>query len=296
VTRPSKTIATIIKLVVSGLLIYFIFSKIDVQEIGNTLRSSNPYYLGLALIFFLTSKSIASFRLNLYFHQLDVFLTQKSNLKLYFLGMFYNLFLPGGIGGDAYKGYAIKKKFDVATKKVVSVLVLDRLSGLLLLFVYACALLLLMQQEIILALTPLLLASIPISILVFWLLNRSFFSYVLPVFWKSVGYSALVQLAQLISVWFIMKALGIEVHQIAYLVIFLISSIVSVIPLTIGGIGSREVTFFYGASLLELNENISVGISVIFFLITALISLLGVWYHFKKTDLETTERTPTRTR
>jgi uncharacterized membrane protein YbhN (UPF0104 family) len=292
VTRPSKTIATIIKLVVSGLLIYFIFSKIDVQEIGNTLRSSNPYYLGLALIFFLTSKSIASFRLNLYFHQLDVFLTQKSNLKLYFLGMFYNLFLPGGIGGDAYKGYAIKKKFDVATKKVVSVLVLDRLSGLLLLFVYACALLLLMQQEIILALTPLLLASIPISILVFWLLNRSFFSYVLPVFWKSVGYSALVQLAQLISVWFIMKALGIEVHQIAYLVIFLISSIVSVIPLTIGGIGSREVTFFYGASLLELNENISVGISVIFFLITALISLLGIWYHFKKIDLETIKGSP----
>ncbi len=290
--RPSKAIATIIKLVVSGLLIYFIFSKIDLQEIGNTLRSSNPYYLGLALVFFLSSKIIASFRLNLYFHQLDVFLTYKSNLKLYFLGMFYNLFLPGGIGGDAYKGYAIKKKFEVATKKVVSVLVLDRLSGLLLLFVYACSLLLLIQQETILALTPLFLAGIPISILVFWLLNRSFFRYTLPVFWKSVGYSAFVQLAQLISVWFIMKALGIELHQIAYLVIFLISSIVSVIPLTIGGIGSREATFFYGASLLELNENISVSISVIFFLITALVSLAGIWYHFKKIDLETIESTP----
>ncbi|MFT6796819.1 MAG: uncharacterized membrane protein YbhN (UPF0104 family) [Maribacter sp.] len=290
--RPIKAIATVVKLVVSGLLIYFIFSKIDVQEIGNTLRSSNPYYLGLALVFFLSSKIIASFRLNLYFHQLDVFLTHKSNLKLYFLGMFYNLFLPGGIGGDAYKGYAIKKKFDVATKKVVSVLVLDRLSGLLLLFVYACSLLLLIQQETILALTPLFLAGIPISTLVFWLLNRSFFRYALPVFWKSVGYSAFVQLAQLISVWFIMKALGIEGHQIAYLVIFLISSIVSVIPLTIGGIGSREATFFYGASLLGLNENISVGISVIFFLITALVSLAGIWYHFKKIDLKTIEGTP----
>lgn len=290
--RPSKAIATVVKLVVSGLLIYFIFSKIDVQEIRNTLRSSNPYYLGLALVFFLSSKIIASFRLNLYFHQLDVFLTHKSNLKLYFLGMFYNLFLPGGIGGDAYKGYAIKKKFDVATKKVVSVLVLDRLSGLLLLFVYACSLLLLIPQETILALTPLFLAGIPISTLVFWLLNRSFFSYALPVFWKSVGYSAFVQLAQLISVWFIMKALGIEGHQIAYLVIFLISSIVSVIPLTIGGIGSREATFFYGASLLGLNENISVGISVIFFLITALVSLAGIWYHFKKIDLKTIEGTP----
>ncbi|MFT5736544.1 MAG: uncharacterized membrane protein YbhN (UPF0104 family) [Maribacter sp.] len=292
--RPSKAIATVIKLIVSGLLVYFIFSKIDIKEIGNTLSSSNPYYLGLALVFFISSKIIASFRLNLYFHQLEVFLTQKSNLKLYFLGMFYNLFLPGGIGGDAYKGYAIKKKFDVATKKVVSVLVLDRLSGLLLLFLYACSLLLLMQQETILALTPLFLLGIPIAILVFWLLNRSFFSYALPVFWKSVGYSALVQLAQLISVWFIMKALAIEGHQIAYLVIFLISSFVSVIPLTIGGIGSREATFFYGASLLGLNDNISVGISIIFFLITALVSLAGIWYHFKKIDLETVAGTPKR--
>jgi len=287
VARPGKVIATAIKLVVSGLLIYFIFSKIDVLEIGNTLSSSNPYYLVLALLFFLSSKILAAFRLNLYFHQLEVFLAQKSNLKLYFLGMFYNLFLPGGIGGDAYKGYAIKKKFDVATKKVVSVLVLDRLSGLLLLFVYACSLILIVQQETTIALKPFFMLGIPLSILVFWILNKRFFGYVLPVFWKSVTYSALVQLAQLISVWFIMKSLGIELHQIAYLVIFLVSSIVSVIPLTIGGIGSREATFFYGASLLGLNENISVGISVIFFLITALVSLSGVWYHFKKIDLET---------
>lgn len=285
--RSSKAIATAVKLLVSGLLIYFIFAKIDVQEIGNTLRGSNPFYLLLAFVFFFSSKIIAAFRLNLYFHQLDVYLTQKSNLKLYFLGMFYNLFLPGGIGGDAYKGYAIKKKFEVSTKKVVSVLVLDRLSGLLILFIYACSLLLFIPIETITSLKALFIIAIPLSILVFYLLNRQFFRYALPVFWKSAVYSVLVQLAQLLSVWFIMTSLGIELNQIAYLVIFLVSSIVSVIPLTIGGIGSREATFFYGASLLGLNENISVGISVIFFLITALTSLFGAWYHFKKIDLKT---------
>lgn len=284
-TRPNKTITTILKLVVSGLLMYFIFSKLDVNEITDTLRTSSPVYLLLVLVFFFISKVLAAFRLNLYFHQLKVLLTHASNLKLYFVGMFYNLFLPGGIGGDAYKGYAIKKKFDVGTKKVISVLVLDRLSGLLLLFVYACCLLVFIKEENIATLRPLFLISIPISIVVFWLLNKRFFSYTITIFWESLGYSALVQLAQLISVWFIMKSLGIELHQVAYLVIFLISSIVSVIPLTIGGIGSREATFFYGASLLDLNENISVGISVIFFLITALVSLSGVWYHFKKIDL-----------
>ena len=108
----------------------------------------------------------------------------------------------------------------------------------------------------------------------------------LSIFWKSLGYSALVQLAQLISILFILKALHIEAHTIAYLFIFLISSIVSVVPLTLGGIGSREVTFFYGALWLGLDENTSVSISMIFFLITAIVSLLGIIYHFKKINLE----------
>jgi hypothetical protein len=69
----------------------------------------------------------------------------------------------------------------------------------------------------------------------------------------------------------------------------LISSIVSVIQLTIGGIGSREVTFLYGATLLGLDTNTSVGVSVLFFLITAVISLIGIYYHFKKVDLKTQE-------
>lgn len=281
-----KSITTLLKLAISAVLIYFVCSKIDIDEIGNTLEKSQPFHMLLAFIFFLCSKIIAALRLNTYFHQLNILLTHKSNLKLYFLGMFYNLFLPGGIGGDAYKGYLIKKSFEVPTKKVVSVLVLDRLSGLLLLFIYACILLFLLNNPSFLEINYLFILGIPFSILVFWFLNKRFFKYVLPVFWSSIGYSALVQLAQLASVWFIMTALGIEEHQIAYLVIFLISSIVSVLPLTIGGIGSREVTFFYGASLLGLNENVSVGISVVFFLITALVSLLGIWYHFKKVNLE----------
>ena len=124
--------------------------------------------------------------------------------------------------------------------------------------------------------------AILLSGIVFWILNKKFFEYVIPVFWKSVGYSALVQLSQLMCAYFILKSLHIEMNLLAYLFIFLISSIVSVIPLTIGGIGSRELTFFYGAAWLGLNENTSVGVSVLFFLITAVISLFGVMYHFKK--------------
>ena len=284
--KLNKKVTTGLKVLISAVLIYFIFTKINVSEIKDILMKSNPLYLILAAIFFILSKFIGAIRLNLYFHRLNIMLTNASNFKLYLLGMFYNLFLPGGIGGDAYKGYILKKTFDVKTKRMVSVLVLDRLGGLLLLFIYACGLLAFHNAEILDGYRWIFLSAIPISVIVFWLLNKRFFNYVLPIFWKTTALSALVQLAQLICIWFILLALNIEMNQISYLIIFLISSIVAVVPLTLGGIGSREVTFFYGAKLLGLDQNISVGVSVLFFLITAIVSFIGVWYHFKKIKLE----------
>jgi len=277
---------TALKVLISAALIYFIFTKLNITEVFETVKKANAIFLVLALFFFIISKVVAAFRLNGYFHELEVYLTQVSNLKLYLLGMFYNLFLPGGIGGDAYKGYLIKKKFEIEIKKVVSVLVLDRLSGLLLLFMYACGLALALKNNQLENFKILIGIAIPLSVVAFYFLNKKFFGYVLPVFWKSVGYSALVQLSQLVCVFFILKSLGIETHIVAYLVIFLISSIVSVIPLTFGGIGSRELTFFYGATWLGLNESTSIGISMLFFLITAVVSLFGIIYHFKKITLE----------
>jgi len=286
-TGLRKKLFTVAKVAISAILIYFIFTKVDFKEVIDIIRKTNPFYLVLAILFFVASKVLASFRLNLYFHELGVKLTQKSNLKLYVLGMFYNLFLPGGIGGDAYKGYLIRKKFEVDTKKVVSVLVLDRLSGLLLLFIYACVLAVLLNNSWLNKFEIPIAALGILALVIYWYLNKRFFNFVLPVFWPSFSLSVMVQLAQLISVFFILQSLSIQNSEIAYLFIFLISSIVSVLPLTIGGIGSREVTFFYGAALLVLDENTSISISMVFFLISALVSLIGITFHFKKIDLKT---------
>ncbi|WP_420319897.1 lysylphosphatidylglycerol synthase transmembrane domain-containing protein [Flagellimonas sp.] len=284
-----KKLITTLKILVSAALIYFIFTKIQFEDVVQTLKGSNPVYLILGVLLVVLSKVLAAFRLNLYFHQIDVKITQLSNLKLYLLGMFYNLFLPGGIGGDAYKGYVIQKKYKSGTKRVVSVLLLDRLSGMLLIFIYACVLALLLQQPIFTMYSWVFALGIPLSIIVFWWMNKRFFSFSLPVFWKSLAYSAFVQLSQLICILCILKSLSIELQTVEYLFIFLVSSIVSVIPLTIGGIGSREITFLYGAEWLGLDAGSSIGISFVFFLMTALISFFGIIYHFNKPTLETVD-------
>lgn len=278
---------TLLKILISAALLYFIFTKIPFSEVLGVLKKAQPFFMVVALLFFVISKVLAAVRLNLYFHEIEVLLTHKSNLKLYLLGMFYNLFLPGGIGGDAYKGYYVKKQFEVPTKKVVAVLLLDRLSGMLLLFVFTCMLGLTLKDPTLLPFQWVFWLGIPMSVLVFWALQRRFFTYILPVFWRSNVLSALVQLAQLGCVLMILQALKIEVSTLEYLFIFLISSIVSVLPLTIGGIGSRELVFLYGALWLGLKEDVSVGISMLFFMITAFVSLWGLWYHFQKPSLKT---------
>ncbi len=286
-TKPNKKIVTVLKIIISVVLLYFVFTKIAFEDVLDALKKSDPICLSIALIYFIISKIIASFRINLYFRQLQVYLTQLSNLKLYLLGMFYNLFLPGGIGGDAYKGYTIRKQFPVETKKVVAVLILDRLSGLLLLFIYASVLIVFLEVPMGRYIEVSVLLATLLSIVVFWLLNKHFFQYLLPIFWQAFGLSALVQLFQLLSALYILKALAIELQTVSYLFIFLASSIVSVIPLTLGGIGSRELTFYYGAALLNLDKNSSIGVSMLFFLITAAVSFCGIFYHFKKPELKT---------
>jgi len=72
--------------------------------------SKPVFFLILALIAFVISKIIASWRLKIYFKNIFIRLTEQTNLKLYWLGMYYNLFLPGSIGGDAYKVLLLKKK------------------------------------------------------------------------------------------------------------------------------------------------------------------------------------------
>ena len=105
-----------LKIGISAVLLYLIFLKIPFSEVSQTLLKAHWGYLGLGTLFFFLSKIIAAFRLQLFWQCIGVQLNHGYNLRLYLLGMFYNLFLPGGIGGDAYKGYVIKKTFQTPTK------------------------------------------------------------------------------------------------------------------------------------------------------------------------------------
>jgi uncharacterized membrane protein YbhN (UPF0104 family) len=89
-----------------------------------------------------------------------------------------------------------------------------------------------------------------------------------------------VQTFQVLATMMILLAIGIENHWPEYLFVFLVSSIVYALPITIGGMGSRELTFFYGAQFLSLDMDKSIAISLMFYILTAIMCLSGIYYSF----------------
>ncbi|RZK61283.1 MAG: flippase-like domain-containing protein, partial [Hymenobacter sp.] len=108
---------------------------LDLPALARTLRHARPAWLAVATALFVASKLISSVRLNRFFRAIDLMLSERYNLRLYWLGMYYNLFLPGGIGGDGYKVYLLGRQFPGRRAAIFRALLLDRLSGMVALLV-----------------------------------------------------------------------------------------------------------------------------------------------------------------
>ena len=272
---------TALKLLLTGLALYLVFRKTDMPQLFELTKSIQWPWLIAALISFILSKIATSIRLNRYFENIGIRLSAAQNWRLYLVGMFYNLFLPGGIGGDGYKVYLLHKEFKKPVKKLLQAALLDRLGGLVAIVILLFGLFLIVEIQLDFLASPLwnqlMIGGLVLTIPVFWLAQKFFFPDFLPSFWSASGWSFAGQIAQLICAWFILKSLGITENILAYQLVFLLSSIVAVLPLTIGGVGARELVFVYAHTYAGIQETAAVAFSLIFFLISAAVSLVGAF-------------------
>lgn len=267
----------------SAAALWFVYKKIDLQDLVQIFKSVNYTWLLLALLLFVVSKIASSYRLNVFFRDIKAGLTEGSNLRLYLLGMYYNLFLPGGIGGDGYKIYLLNKRYKTGVKPVFQAVLLDRINGVLALFILALLMVPFIPVPVNYKYGAVVAA--PASFWIYYLAIRKFF----PAFGQSVfktgGYSLAVQLSQVLSAWFILEAIGQNDQLLSYLFLFLVSSVVATLPITIGGIGSREITFLFGAGIMQLNVSQSIALSLLFYVITAVVSLAGIYFSLNEKAL-----------
>ncbi|WP_228694005.1 flippase-like domain-containing protein [Lunatimonas sp.] len=278
----SKPVKLLVKLLLTAVAVYLVVSKIDTQTTWSVIKEADFGWLGLALLFYVASKVFCAFRLNGYFRDMGVYLPEWQNLKLYAIGMFYNLFLPGGIGGDGYKVYLLKRRFQAPVKQLIQAVVLDRGNGLAVLVFLLFALLVVVEVDWAFPVSQWILGALGMFMVTvgLYLTMILFFKDFMGSIFSTTAYSALNQVLQLFSAFFILRSLGIHDQEATYLLVFLVSSIISVLPLTIGGVGARELVFVYAHGYVGIDKNAAVAFSVVFFVIAAFTSLSGIFFKF----------------
>lgn len=264
-----------LQLGVSTLFVYLFINQLDIGALATVIFDVHWGFVILAMVFFVLSQYLSSWRLLGVFNHFSFGLQPSSNHRLYLLGMFYNFFLPGGIGGDAYKALKLHKTFDWSWKKTAKVLVLDRAIGLGALL---CCVLLIDPKRIL----PI---DFGLRILIFFLfIFMGYYATGLifkskAIYRKTLLWSFAVQLMQLFSVASIVLALGVEVTLIQpLLLVFLLSSVASIV--SFAGLGVREFLFLQSGSWLAISPEQSAAVGVWFTLLTAVVSFMGIYYMF----------------
>ena len=274
-----KKIKLLIKILFISFAFYIIFSKIPLEEFKK-IEIKNYFLLFLAFITYNISQVISAKRVDTYLKNIKINMNFKKQLILYYLGMFYNTLLPGGIGGDAYKAYKYEKDFKIGYKKIIKALLIDRISGLFAIFLILSILSIFTSFKYAIFLTLLIFTPF-----ILYFIHKFFFIEFKSSFLKSFIYSLIIQTLQALSFLFILISLGIHYKLIDLEILFFISSIISVIPISIGGVGLRELTFLYGSSLIGINPAPVIMAGFLFFIINLLSSLIGGIFILKEKNV-----------
>lgn len=270
----------LLKVSVSAVAIYFVVKRIDFVGIWSTMCNANVWLLAVALAVYVISQIISAFRINCLFKTIDLNFHWLSNIKLYWLGMFYNFFLPGGIGGDGYKVYFLKKHFGLPVKDLVIAMLGDRLSGLVAIGVYLLCFSSFFVEQLPIPFREYMFLLVPIVLLCYYLFLYIFKRCTTSVYWSVVSLSHVIQGLQMVSAALVLCSLDqLSLPQVVdYLFLFLASSIASAIPITLGGIGARELAFVFGSELLGVNQEIAVALSLLFYTTSLISSFPGIYY------------------
>jgi glycosyltransferase 2 family protein len=295
-----KHLSTLFKLLVTiGGLAYVVW-QVPLGEVRAALTNVNWGWVLVCFMLMNTSLLVRAYRWNLLLRGLGIPVRFPRLVELYFVGSFFNILLPSGFGGDFVRAMEVAQ--DVPANVAAGTVIVDRMTGLLALFLMALAALpfrpdsfpdalftlVTLSSLVGLAAGFLLLEGRVIQRFGRWLPPRfspagdgpvgRLFQAVQGVGWRAILGALLISLLfNLILVgWWVAAglALNLQVPTAYYLLVVPILSVALLIP-SIGGLGLREALappLFAGAGL---TDHQAVALSLIVFAVTRLSGLLG---------------------
>ena len=289
----NKKLFLCIKIAISLLLIYFVFTKVDISEV---LASWSNFSLGAivtVLILHFSALLINTIKWKL-------FLPEQTFRRLFqftFIDVFYGMALPGQVSGEVAKAYRLGKRTGDMRKVAVSVW-MDKLTGIIgLVFLVLIGFIFSTRSfpAYFYIITAVLFIGGVLSIYVF---NFSLLSTFLEKYlsWKLIGtilssikdfkkdhrvifsniiLGALYQALSIMITMVFAHELGIEISIIDWFWIFGLISIIQFIPISIAGLGVREASFVGILSLFLIPTGAAVTLSLSIFGIQLIFAIAG---------------------
>jgi uncharacterized protein (TIRG00374 family) len=134
--RRGKASSSALKICLSLGLLALVLRAVGWAETWESLRGAQLYYLAAALGLALVSVVVRAFRWQILLTSLGMTVPLPRLTVLYFIGSFFNSFLPTGVGGDVVRAYELGRESERPAVAAGTVLV-DRATGLLVLFLVA---------------------------------------------------------------------------------------------------------------------------------------------------------------
>jgi hypothetical protein len=128
---------SLLRVVISLGALAFILSSIGLEDVVDLIRQADLALMLVAFVLVLAGVAVRAVRWMVLLHALGIYVPLRRLVELYFVGTFFNAFLPSGFGGDVVRVLELTQDTD-ATAALGTVIV-DRMTGLLVLFVMALA-------------------------------------------------------------------------------------------------------------------------------------------------------------
>lgn len=300
-----RALSIFLRISISIILLIFLFKQVDRRSLLEIIKDANKGLLFLAFFILFFNYLACLFRWEMLLKGANIHLPLKRIIISFAGGSFFSLFLPSTIGGDLVRSIDLSLHTQ-RPREVIATVFLDRLSGYIgLVTVVLLAVIFgyrFIQDKNVLV-SVAIITSILISILLvvfneflYTRINRLFkilpasnikeaikdlhqeiyvFKHHKNIVINNLVLSFFIQAITPLSFYILSLSLGININVIYFFIFIPIIGAITLIPISIGGLGLRDATTIFFFAKAGLNKDLAFAMSLLFFFFILIYGCLG---------------------
>jgi hypothetical protein len=311
----SDTVKTALKVTVTVALIALLITRVDLRQTREQFATLNGMWFAAGFAIFMARNALAAWRWQLLLTPQGHHIRLIDLIRFYLIGNFIGFFMPSVVGGDVARGYYTYKA-GVSPRISASTVLVERIIGVAAMMLFALVAIafginIIEDGSVGLIIVGVALVTLAL-IVAFFTLDLTSEGPSLPgplkkwgqkgarlietmrehrnrrdILAASFGLSMLYQLGGIVTAYMIGLSVGATTPFVYYLMILPIIWVITLLPISINGLGLREGSFVFFFGAVGMPEEMAITISVLY-LFTLILQALsgGFFFLFDRHDVQ----------